>query len=150
MPARAALSIMARLPQRLPPCLCLNKCRCVRRRISAGSASRSRGWIARRAVETLKVSWAEPAAGIRNAMPANFSSDGWLATLAAAPGPGIDAEKEGDAAAVLPGAARVVEATYDAPYLAHGQLEPSSALARWNAEGTLDLWLPNQAPEMFQ
>ena len=31
-----------------------------------------------------------------------------------------------------------------------GSLEPSSALARWNADGTLDLWLPNQAPEMFQ
>ena len=44
----------------------------------------------------------------------------------------------------------MVEATYDAPYLAHGQLEPPSALARWNADGTLDLWLPNQAPEMFQ
>jgi isoquinoline 1-oxidoreductase beta subunit len=109
-----------------------------------------RWWRARRAVETLKVSWTEPAAGIRNAMPANFSSDGWLAALAAAPGPGIDAEKEGNAAAALPGAARVVEATYDAPYLAHGQLEPSSALARWNADGTLDLWLPNQTPEMFQ
>ncbi|MFC7556849.1 molybdopterin cofactor-binding domain-containing protein [Pseudoroseomonas wenyumeiae] len=26
----------------------------------------------------------------------------------------------------------------------------SSATARWNADGTLDLWLPNQAPEVFQ
>src|SRR5690606_28962013 len=47
-------------------------------------------------------------------------------------------------------AAKVIEATYDAPFLAHGQLEPPSALARWNADGTLDLWLPNQQPEAVQ
>ena len=109
-----------------------------------------RWWRARRAVETLQVSWTEPGAGSRNALPADFSSHDWRGTLAAAPGPGFVAEKEGDAAAALSGAARVVEATYDAPYLVHGQLEPSSALARWNADGTLDLWLPNQAPELFQ
>jgi isoquinoline 1-oxidoreductase beta subunit len=109
-----------------------------------------RWWRARRAVEALQVTWAEPAPGTRHAMPADFSSAGMHAALAAAPGPGIAAETHGDAAAALKGAARVVEATYDAPYLAHGQLEPPSALARWNADGTLDLWLPNQAPEMFQ
>ena len=32
----------------------------------------------------------------------------------------------------------------------HGQLEPPSAIARWNEDGTLELWIPNQAPEMFQ
>lgn len=109
-----------------------------------------RWWRARRAVETLKVNWTEPAAGASNAMPADFSSSGLHAALAAAPGPGTDAEKEGDVAKALSGAARVIEATYDAPYLAHGQLEPPSATARWNADDTLDLWLPNQAPEMFQ
>jgi isoquinoline 1-oxidoreductase beta subunit len=109
-----------------------------------------RWWRARRAVETLQVSWTEPAPDARNAMPADFSSAGLRSALAAAPGPGIAAETHGDAASALRGAARVVEATYDAPYLAHGQLEPPSALARWNADGTLDLWLPNQAPEMFQ
>ncbi|PHK95476.1 isoquinoline 1-oxidoreductase [Pseudoroseomonas rhizosphaerae] len=109
-----------------------------------------RWWRARRAAETLEVAWSEPAADARNVMPADFSSDGMRAALAAASGPGNTAETVGDAATALKGAARTVEASYDAPYLAHGQLEPPSAIARWNADGTLDLWLPNQAPEMFQ
>ncbi|MEK0083035.1 molybdopterin cofactor-binding domain-containing protein [Geminicoccaceae bacterium SYSU G07066] len=99
--------------------------------------------------EALRVTWTEPASGTHHAMPADFSSK-MRAALAAAPGPSIAAETHGAAAAALKGAARVVEATDDAPYLAHGQLEPPSALARWNVDGMLDLWLSNQAPEMFQ
>ncbi|WP_212402251.1 xanthine dehydrogenase family protein molybdopterin-binding subunit [Bradyrhizobium liaoningense] len=109
-----------------------------------------RWWRARRAVETLKVTWDEPVSSASRKMPADYSSEGRKAQLAAAPGPGVTAETVGDAAAALKGAAKTVTATYDAPYLAHGQLEPPSALARWNDDGTLDLWLPNQAPEMFQ
>ncbi|MBY0330309.1 MAG: xanthine dehydrogenase family protein molybdopterin-binding subunit [Acetobacteraceae bacterium] len=109
-----------------------------------------RWWRARRAVETLQVDWTEAAPDARNAMPGDFSSAGLRATLTAAPGPGIAAESQGDSATALRNAVRVIEATYDAPHLAHGQLEPPSAIARWNADGTLDLWLPNQAPEMFQ
>ncbi|UPK38196.1 xanthine dehydrogenase family protein molybdopterin-binding subunit [Bradyrhizobium sp. 186] len=109
-----------------------------------------RWWHARRAVETLQVTWKEATSSTQRSMPADFSSEGRKALLAATPGPGISAETAGDASAALGSAARVVSATYDAPYLAHGQLEPPSALARWNDDGTLDLWLPNQAPEMFQ
>lgn len=109
-----------------------------------------RWWRARRAVETLEVAWTEPAPDAATAMPADFSTAALRSTLEAAPGPGVDAEVEGDAAAALAKAARVVEAVYDAPFLAHGQLEPPSALARWNEDGTLDLWVPNQAPEVFQ
>ncbi|WP_149536329.1 xanthine dehydrogenase family protein molybdopterin-binding subunit [Siccirubricoccus phaeus] len=109
-----------------------------------------RWWRARRAVETLQVGWTPPAADARNVMPADFSSAAHHAVLAAATGPGNPAEVEGDTAAALRSATRTIEAVYDAPFLAHGQLEPPSATARWNADGTLDLWLPNQAPEMFQ
>jgi isoquinoline 1-oxidoreductase beta subunit len=107
-------------------------------------------WRARRAVETLQVTWAEPAPGTARAMPADFSSEARKEMLKATPGDGIAFEVEGDVAAGLGRAARIVEATYDAPYLAHGQLEPPSALARWNDDGSLELWIPNQAPEMFQ
>ena len=107
-------------------------------------------WRARRAVETLKVTWTEPPAGTPSAMPADFSSENRRAQLIAAPGPGVPAETVGDTEAALKGAAKVIEATYDAPYLAHGQLEPPSALASWHQDGTLELWVPNQAPEMFQ
>jgi isoquinoline 1-oxidoreductase beta subunit len=107
-------------------------------------------WRARRAVETLQVTWTEPAAGTPHAMPSDFSSETHMATLKATPGEGVAFETVGDAAGALEGAARVVEAAYDAPYLVHGQLEPPSAIARWNEDGTLELWIPNQAPEMFQ
>jgi isoquinoline 1-oxidoreductase beta subunit len=109
-----------------------------------------RWWHARRAVETLHVTWTEPSPGTQRSMPADFSSDGRKALLATSPGPGVSAETAGNPSAALGSAAQVVSAIYDAPYLAHGQLEPPSALARWNDDGTLDLWSPNQAPEMFQ
>jgi isoquinoline 1-oxidoreductase beta subunit len=107
-------------------------------------------WRARRAVEALQVTWVEPAAGTPRAMPAAFSSEAHKEMLKSTPGDGIAFEQEGDAAGALAGATRIVEATYDAPYLVHGQLEPPSAIARWNDDSTLELWIPNQAPEMFQ
>ncbi|BCH26002.1 xanthine dehydrogenase family protein molybdopterin-binding subunit [Mesorhizobium sp. L-8-3] len=107
-------------------------------------------WRARRAVETLLVTWTEPAAGTAHAMPADFSSEAHTTKLKATPGEGVVFETVGDAAGAMRGAQLAVEATYGAPYLVHGQLEPPSALARWNADGTLELWIPNQAPEMFQ
>ncbi len=60
------------------------------------------------------------------------------------------AEEEGDVAGAFAKAAKVVEAEYEAPYLAHAQLEPPSAIARFDRDGTLDVWLPNQMPEVFQ
>lgn len=109
-----------------------------------------RWWRARRAVEALQVDWAEPAAGARRAMPADFSSNAMREALAKARGNALPAESHGDAEAALKTATRTLEAQYDAPYLAHGQLEPPSAIAHWKGDGTLELWLPNQAPEMFQ
>ena len=107
-------------------------------------------WRARQAVETLTVEWSEPTPDNPRYMPPDFSSAGRLTALAAETGASVPAEAVGDAAAAFAAATRVVEATYDVPYLAHGQLEPPSALARWNTDGTLELWIPNQAPEMFQ
>ncbi|WP_081493293.1 xanthine dehydrogenase family protein molybdopterin-binding subunit [Rhizobium sp. CF142] len=109
-----------------------------------------RWWRARRAAETLQIEWNEAAPGTAGALPADFSTDAFRAKLAATPGPGINAEKIGDATTILDGAAAVIEATYTAPYLVHGQLEPSSTVARWNEDGTLELWLPNQVPDAFQ
>ncbi|MGR9235176.1 molybdopterin cofactor-binding domain-containing protein [Rhizobium leguminosarum] len=107
-------------------------------------------WRARRAVETLQVIWSEPAAGTAHPMPADFSSEAHMEKLKAISEAGVAFETVGDAAAALGSAATVIEATYDAPYLVHGQLEPPSALVRWNEDGTLEMWIPNQAPEMFQ
>lgn len=107
-------------------------------------------WRARRAVEALQVTWTDPAPGTPRAMPADFSSEARKTALQGATGDSITFEAEGDITSAFAGAVRMVEATYDAPYLAHGQLEPPAAIARWNDDGTLELWIPNQAPEMFQ
>ncbi|MFO1147009.1 MAG: xanthine dehydrogenase family protein molybdopterin-binding subunit [Alsobacter sp.] len=106
-----------------------------------------RWWQARRAVEALQVNWSDAVPAHPRAMPADFSSQVLRDTLASLPGEGVAAEAAGDVATGLRLAATTLEATYDAPFLAHGQLEPPSALARLNGDGTLDLWLPNQMPD---
>lgn len=106
-------------------------------------------WRARQGAEALRATWTEATAGRH--VPADFSSAGHLARLKeAARRPGNPAENEGDVEAALAGAARRLSADYDAPFLAHAQMEPMSTTARFNPDGTLDLWVPNQAPEAFQ
>ncbi len=107
-------------------------------------------WRARKAVEALKVEWSAAKPSGIDTVAADFSSDGMLAALKASADPGHMAEEEGDVAGAFAKAAKVVEAEYEAPYLAHAQLEPPSAIARFDRDGTLDVWLPNQMPEVFQ
>ena len=107
-----------------------------------------RWWQAKRAVEALQVAWLVPADA--DLMPADFSSDDFARSLANEPGEGQEAEVKGDLAAGMSAAKTTLSATYHSQYLNHAQLEPPSALARFNADGTLELWIPNQAPEMFQ
>ncbi|WP_313455217.1 molybdopterin cofactor-binding domain-containing protein [Pseudomonas sp.] len=110
-----------------------------------------RWWHAKRAVEAIQVDWQEPPADTPlRVMPADFSSDGWREHLASVDGPARDEESQGDVAGALAKATTQVEASYHNQYLNHAQLEPPSALARFNADGTLDVWLPNQAPDMFR
>lgn len=107
-------------------------------------------WRARKAVEALNVTWTKPAADGLATVSGTFSSAAMLAALKTTRAPGLSAEAEGDVPGAFAKASRVVEAEYDAPYLAHAQLEPPSSIARFNGDGTLDVWLPNQMPEVFQ
>lgn len=108
-------------------------------------------WRARRAVETLQITWTEAAPGSTvRVMPADYSSEKHLADLKVRTGDGLAFETHGEVDPALAGATRIIEASFDAPHLAHAQLEPPSAIARFNADGTLEVWAPNQAPEMFQ
>jgi len=110
-----------------------------------------RWWHAKRAVEAIQVAWQEPAADSKvRAMPADFSSDAYRDHLAAQQGPARDDEVEGDVAKVLAEAKTTVEATYHNQFLNHAQLEPPSATARFNPDGSLEVWLPNQAQDMFR
>ena len=68
----------------------------------------------------------------------------------AAGAPAAIARQDGDVDKALAGAAKVVEATFEFPYLAHAALEPLNAVARMNADGTLDLWGGHQFPDVYQ
>lgn len=110
-----------------------------------------RWWDAKRAVEAAQVDWIEPAPGSTGRyVPASFSTAAFSDRLASESGRGEDSEVVGDIAKAFQSAHAVVNATYRSQYLNHAQMEPPSALARFNPNGTLELWIPNQAPEMFQ
>ena len=109
-----------------------------------------RWWVAKRAVEALQVEWTEPGGDSTvRYMPANFDTHAYAEQLSKTTDAGDEAEREGDLQQGLAGAKKIVSATYHTQYLNHAQLEPPSALARFDTEGNLDLWLPNQAPDLF-
>ncbi len=55
--------------------------------------------------------------------------------------------KKGDAAEVQGKAARVIKATYQAPFLAHATMEPMNCTAQVK-DGKVTLWAPTQVPQM--
>lgn len=110
-----------------------------------------RWWDAKRGAEAVQVDWQDPGPGSNpRYMPADFSTAVFADQLANAEGKIDDSEVVGDVTNALSKAHTVVSATYHSQYLNHAQLEPPSALARFNPDGTLELWMPNQAPEMYQ
>ena len=60
------------------------------------------------------------------------------------------ARNDGDTAAALASADRVLEADYEFPFLAHAAMEPLNAAARMNADGTLEVWGGHQMPDLYQ
>lgn len=101
-------------------------------------------WRAIKAREAVTVEWDETGAELR-------SSDEILKSyheIAAKPGAAV-AQTEGDAAKGLAGAAKVLEATFEFPYLAHAALEPLNAVARIT-DGIVEVWGGLQAPDVYQ
>ncbi|MHC5306518.1 xanthine dehydrogenase family protein molybdopterin-binding subunit [Bartonella sp. LJL80] len=107
-------------------------------------------WQAKKAAESLQIDWLEPEKSAKHAMPADYSTEQFRRMAIDTREAGLEAEKHGDPDKELSAAAKIVEAVYDAPYILHAQLEPPSCTARFNRDGTLELWMPNQAPETFQ
>src|SRR6202011_4128273 len=62
---------------------------------------------------------------------------------------GVEARKEGDAAAALAGAAKKIEAVYEAPFLAHATMEPQNCTADVRAD-RCDVWAPTQFQTIAQ
>jgi len=90
-------------------------------------------WSAKRGRDALQVEWDESAAF-------TLSSGQILEQYRAlAAEPGAVARNEGDAAAALTKAAKVLEAEYSVPYLAHAAMEPMDCVARIDASGC-EIW----------
>jgi isoquinoline 1-oxidoreductase beta subunit len=98
-------------------------------------------WRAEKARKTLAVEWDEgPYAAHSSAF---FASE---ADKHFAKGPDWVYRKDGDPAAALKTAAKVIEARYDYPFLAHATLEPQNCTAHV-ADGKAEFWAPTQLPE---
>jgi len=97
-------------------------------------------WHAQQARKQLKVEWdLGPAA--------TQSSEGFrtkAAELLKAP-PATTVRKYGDVDAALKSAAKVVEATYEYPFIAHVTMEPQGATAHWK-DGKLEMWSTSTLP----
>jgi isoquinoline 1-oxidoreductase subunit beta len=94
-------------------------------------------WNAIQARNALKVQWDE-------GPHANVSSAGirkeWEALSQQ---PGAVGRQDGDAAAALSGAAKKIEAVYEAPYLAHAPMEPLNSVADVRAD-SCEVWASTQ------
>ena len=64
--------------------------------------------------------------------------------------PTVFARNDGNAEEALAGADRVVEATYEFPFLAHAALEPLNAVVHRNEDGIIEVWGGHQIPDMYQ
>ncbi len=100
-------------------------------------------WAARKGREALRVTWDESRAERRG------SDDLYAAYRLLARRPGTPARHQGDTAGALRGAAKVLEAVYEFPYLAHAPMEPLDAVVRIGADGC-DLWAGSQIPTIDQ
>jgi isoquinoline 1-oxidoreductase subunit beta len=98
-------------------------------------------WAAIKGREAVTVEWDDSKAEKR-------SSDQIMAAYRDLLGkpPGVNARNDGNVDEAFKTAAKIVEAKYEFPYLAHAALEPLNAVARFNADGTLEIWGGHQAP----
>lgn len=98
-------------------------------------------WHADKARRKLDIQWDEGPTSRQSS--AGFARQ---AAALAAKTPEHNLRNDGDTAAALQGAAKVVEADYTYPFIAHAPLEPMNCTARV-ADGKVELWAPTQNPE---
>jgi isoquinoline 1-oxidoreductase beta subunit len=95
-------------------------------------------WAAKQGRDALVVEWDDAKAETRG------SDAIWEEYRALALKPGKVATTAGDVARALAGAAKVVEATYELPYLAHAAMEPMNCVVQLGKDGC-DIWYGAQS-----
>lgn len=96
-------------------------------------------WAALQGRDALKIAWEAGPNG-------SYDSAAFTAAMArAAAEPGEVVRSQGDAAAALAGAARVVSAEYHQAHMAHAPMEPPAAIANVTPDG-VEVWGPLQSP----
>ena len=97
-------------------------------------------WHAKQAADKVKAQWAQRTEGaidtkrIESELKEKLKSE-----------KGFAFHEQGDAAKAESSAARMIEAQYQAPYLAHATMEPMNCTAQFKA-GALEIWAPTQVP----
>jgi isoquinoline 1-oxidoreductase beta subunit len=94
-------------------------------------------WSAMQGRRALDIKWDEGSNALLNSATIRSRM------IALSEQPGAVAKTEGDAAAVIAHAAKKVEATYEAPYLAHACMEPLNCTAAVRADGC-EIWTSTQ------
>ncbi len=97
-------------------------------------------WHARTAVQAVQVQWQQRKEGALDSARIQQNLLDVLKT-----DKGFTFYEKGDAAAAETGAARVIEARYTAPYLAHATMEPMNCTAQFK-DGKIEVWAPTQVP----
>jgi isoquinoline 1-oxidoreductase beta subunit len=97
-------------------------------------------WRAKTALEVMPMEWDF------GAHASASSATYWKAFREVLDKPGAVAKEEGDALAALKAAAKVVEADYEAPYLAHATMEPMNCTAQVTPQ-RVEVWVGTQNPE---
>jgi isoquinoline 1-oxidoreductase beta subunit len=97
-------------------------------------------WRAKTALEVMPLEWDFGPHAKGN------SEDFWKEFRQALDTAGVVAKEEGDALAALKTATKVVEADYEAPYLAHATMEPMNCTAQLTPQ-RVDVWVGTQNPE---
>jgi isoquinoline 1-oxidoreductase beta subunit len=100
-------------------------------------------WRAIKAREAVTVEWDDSEAEKRSSSELMAS----YREIAAKPG-AATATNIGDVEKAFAGAAKVIEATYEFPYLAHAPLEPLNAVARIE-NGGVEVWGGHQMPDVY-